>query len=98
MLTAVQLIAYYAFINPATVLVAIYMGLHANQPQKIPIAAMLAGIAGMALVGCVGKFNQLGWINFSIGHERAAGGMFIALMLVGLAWSAIAYLWRVRRR
>ena len=94
MMTAVALIAYYAFINPATVLVAIYMGMRADQPQKIPIAALMAGIAGMALVGLVKTVGQ----GFSIGHERAAGGMFIALVLVGLMWAAIAYLFRNRRR
>jgi small neutral amino acid transporter SnatA (MarC family) len=98
MMTAVQLIAFYAFINPATVLVALYMGLHADQPQKIPIAALMAGIAGMALVGLVGALSRGASWNISIGHERAAGGMFIALLLVGLMWSAIAYLWRVRGR
>jgi uncharacterized membrane protein len=98
MMTAVKLIAFYAFINPATLLVGLYMGLHADQPQKIPIAALMAGIAGMALVGLVGALSRgTGW-DISIGHERAAGGMFIALMLTGLLWSAIAYLWRVRQR
>jgi uncharacterized membrane protein len=98
MMTAIQLIAFYAFINPATVLVALYMGLHADQPQKLPIAAMTAGIAGMALVGAVGALGRgTGWA-ISIGHERAAGGMFIALLLVGLLWSALAYFWRVRGR
>jgi hypothetical protein len=98
MMTAVKLIAFYAFINPATLLVGLYMGLHADQPQKIPIAAMLAGIAGMALVGLVGTLSRgAGW-SISIGHERAAGGMFIALMMAGLLWSTIAYLWRIRGR
>jgi small neutral amino acid transporter SnatA (MarC family) len=98
MMGAVQLIAFYAFINPATIIVALYMGLRADQPQKIPVAALMSGIAGMALVGLVGTLSRgAGW-NISIGHERAAGGMFIALLLVGMIWSAIAYLWRARRR
>ena len=87
MLGAVELILLYAVLNPATLAVAIYMGAKANQPQKIPVAAMMAGIAGMALVGLVAKLP----LGFSLGHERAAGGMFIALLLVGLAWAAIGY-------
>ena len=87
MLGAVELIMLYAVLNPATLIVAIYMGAKANQPQKIPVAAMMAGIAGMALVGLVGTLP----LGFSLGHERAAGGMFIALLLVGLVWAAIGY-------
>jgi hypothetical protein len=87
MLAAVQLIAFYALLNPATVVVGLYMGARANQPQKVPIAAMLAGIAGMALIGLVGRLP----LGFSLGHERAAGGMFVALVIVGLVWSAVGY-------
>jgi small neutral amino acid transporter SnatA (MarC family) len=87
MAAAIQLIALYAVLNPVTLGVALYMGAKANQPQKVPVAAMLAGIAGMALVGLVGKLP----LGFSLGHERAAGGMFIALLLAGLVWAAAGY-------
>lgn len=63
------------------------MGLKASEPQKIPIAALIAAIAGMALLGLVGRLN----LGFSLGHERAAGGMLIALMLVGLIWATAGY-------
>jgi len=87
MAAAIQLIALYAVLNPATLVVALYMGAKASQPQKVPIAAMLSGIAGMALVGLVAKLP----LGFSLGHERAAGGMFIALLLVGLVWASVGY-------
>ena len=84
---AIQLIALYAVLNPATFLVGLYMGAKANQAQKIPIAALIAAIAGMGLVGLVAKLP----LGISLGHERAAGGMFIALLLVGLIWTSVGY-------
>lgn len=87
MAAAIQLIALYAIMNPATLIAGLYMGAKATQPQKIPVAAMMAGISGMALVGLVAKLP----LGISLGHERAAGGMFIALLLVGLVWAAIGY-------
>lgn len=84
---AIQLIALYAILNPATLIAGLYMGAKASEAQKIPVAAMMAGIAGMALVGLVGRLP----LGFSLGHERAAGGMFIALLIVGLVWAAIGY-------
>ena len=93
MAAAIQLIALYALLNPATLVVGLYMGAKVNQPQKIPIAALIAAIAGMALVGLVAKLP----LGFSLGHERAAGGMFIALLLIGLVWVSFGYLWAKRR-
>ena len=87
MAAAVQLIALYALLNPATLAVGLYMGAKASQPQKVPVAAMIAAIAGMALVGLVAKLP----LGISLGHERAAGGIFIALLIVGLVWAAIGY-------
>ena len=84
---AVQLIMLYALLNPGTAVAGLYMGAKADQPQKIPVAAMMAGIAGMAVVALVGRLP----LGFSLGAERNAGGMFIALMLVGLAWAAIGH-------
>ena len=94
MLGAIQLIALYAVLNPATLIVGLYMGAKASQPQKIPIAALIAAIAGMALIGVIAKLP----LGFSLGHERAAGGMFIALVLIGLIWVAIGYFWARRRK
>ncbi len=87
MAAAVQLIALYALLNPATLVVGLYMGARASQAQKVPVAAMIAAIAGMALLGLVAKLP----LGISLGHERAAGGMFIALLIVGLVWAAIGY-------
>ena len=87
MAAAIQLIALYAILNPATLIVGLYMGAKASQLQKVPVAAMMAGIAGMALVGLVATLP----LGFSLGHERAAGGMFVALFFVGLVWAAVGY-------
>jgi hypothetical protein len=95
---AVKLIAVYALLNPATFAVAVYLGLRADEPQKIPLAGMIAGIAGMAMIGVLGALSRgAGW-TLSLGHERPAGGMFIALMLVGCLWAGAAYLWKRRGR
>ncbi len=87
MAAAIQLIALYAVVNPATLLVGLYMGSKANQPQKIPIAALMSAIAGMALVGLLAKIP----LGISLGHERAAGGVFIALLILGTVWASIGY-------
>jgi hypothetical protein len=87
MLGAIQVIALYALLNPATLVVGLYMGAKASQTQKIPIAALIAGIAGMALVGLVAKLP----LGISLGHERAAGGMLIALVMIGLLWTCIGF-------
>ncbi len=87
MLTAIQTILLYAILNPATIIAGLYIGLKASEPQKIPIAALIAAIVGMALLGLVGRLN----LGFSLGHERAAGGMLIALTLVGLIWATAGY-------
>ncbi len=90
MTNAIQTILLYALLNPATIAVGLYMGVRASEPQKIPIAALIAAIAGMALIGLTGRIDA----GFSLGHERAAGGMFIALLPFGAVWSTIGYLMR----
>jgi hypothetical protein len=87
MAAAIQLIALYALLNPATLIAGVYLGAKANQPQKIPIAALMAAIAGMALVGLLARIP----LGISLGHERAAGGVFIALLMVGVVWAAVGY-------
>ncbi len=87
MAAAIQLIALYALLNPATLVVGLYMGAKADQRQKIPIAALMAAIAGMALVGVMSTLP----VGISLGHERAAGGVFIALLLIGVVWASIGH-------
>ena len=87
MADAIKLIALYAVLNPATLAVGLYMGAKASQPQKLPVAAMMAAIAGMALIGLVAKLP----LGISLGHERAAGGMFVALAIIGVIWAALGY-------
>ena len=87
MAAAIQLIALYALVNPATLIAGLYLGAKANQPQKVPIAALMSAIAGMALVGLLAKVP----LGISLGHERAAGGVFIALLLIGVVWASIGH-------
>ena len=87
MAAAIQLIALYALLNPATLIAGLYLGAKANQPQKVPIAALMSAIAGMALVGLLAKVP----LGISLGHERAAGGVFIALLLIGVVWASIGH-------
>lgn len=87
MAAAIQLIALYALLNPATLIAGLYLGTKANQPQKVPIAALMSAIAGMALVGLLAKVP----LGISLGHERAAGGVFIALLLIGVVWASIGH-------
>ncbi len=87
MAAAIQLIALYALVNPATLIAGLYLGAKADQSQKIPVAALMAAIAGMALVGLLAKIP----LGISLGHERAAGGVFIALLLFGVVWASIGH-------
>jgi hypothetical protein len=93
-MTAVDLKAVFltALLNPAVILVALWMGRNANQWQKIPIAAFAAALIGSALV----------YIAVRIGLPpvttvgRAAAGVFIAEFLFALVWASCGY-WLARR-
>lgn len=82
-----------ALLNPAVIAVGIYMGLHADQWQKLPIAGFVAAIAGAVLV----------WLAVQLGvlPARGAGGesgLFVMQFLIGTAWATGAWWWGKRRR
>jgi hypothetical protein len=81
-------------LNPAVIIVALWMGGHADQWQKVPVAAFAAAAIGSALIYiCV----KLGVTGIS-GVGRAAAGVFIVEFLIGLVWAAAGYQFARRRR
>jgi spore maturation protein SpmB len=76
-----------ALLNPAVVVVAFWMGRNADQPQKLPVAAFAAALAGSLLMylavwlGITG-IKQVG---------RAAAGAFIAQFVFGLVWAYLGH-------
>jgi hypothetical protein len=81
-----------ALLNPVVVAVALWMGIGADQWQKVPLAAFVAAFAGSAAVYFA---VQLG-VRGIAGVGRAAAGVFIAQFLIGLGWAAVGY--RIGRR
>ena len=76
-----------ALLNPAVILVALWMGRKADQPQKLPLAAFAAAAAGSALASVavwmgVSGIRQVG---------RAAAGLFIVQFVFGLAWAYVGH-------
>jgi hypothetical protein len=80
-----------ALLNPAVIVVAVWMGRSADQWQKLPVAAFAAALAGSVLVYVAARFDIAG-----IGAVGWAGaGIFTAQFLFGLAWACLgAYLGR----
>ena len=80
-----------AAINPAVIIVGFVMGRHADQWQKLIVAAFAASIVGSALV----------WIAAWTGLLPARGiggeaGLFVLQMAFGLLWAGIGF--AVRKR
>jgi hypothetical protein len=80
-----------ALFNPAVVAVAFSMGRHlgarGDQAAKLIVAGFAGALAGAALL----------WVGTRLGFGglatagRAAGGIFAASCLTGLAWAALGY-------
>lgn len=83
-LAAVILIA---LLNPAVIIVAVWLGRGADQPQKLPVAAFAAALAGSLLTYIAVRMGLAG--HAQVG--RAAAGVFIAEFLFGLVWSYLAF-------
>lgn len=76
-----------ALLNPVVIVVAVWMGMRANQWQKVPLAAFIAAMAGSAAVYAAVRLGMTG----VAGVGRAAAGVFIAQFLLGLIWAAVGY-------
>jgi glycerol uptake facilitator-like aquaporin len=76
-----------ALLNPAVPIVAFWMGRHADQVQKLFVAAFAAAVLGSALVYIAVRLGVAG----TTGVGRAAAGVFIAQFLFGLVWAFAGY-------
>ena len=82
-----------ALLNPAVIVVGLWLGRRADQWQKVPIAAFAAALAGAALLYIAVRLGIPGLPRVG----RAAAGVFIAQFLFALAWAAAAYRFGRRR-
>jgi hypothetical protein len=87
--TPVDLVAvmWSALLNPAVIIVAVWLGRRADQWQKLPVAAFAAALAGSVVIFVAVRLGMSGVA--SVG--RAAAGVFIAEFLFGLVWAWLAF-------
>ena len=76
-----------AVLNPVVIAVALWMGRSADQWQKLPVAAFAASAAGTAAVYLAARLGVPGVVK----AMRAEAGIFIAQLVLGLAWAAVGY-------
>jgi hypothetical protein len=77
-----------ALLNPAVVVVAFWMGRNADEPQKLPVAAFAAALAGSLLA-----YIAVRWLGIAAAWPvgRAAAGVFTAQFVFGLAWAYLGH-------
>ncbi|MBX9591089.1 MAG: hypothetical protein K2X43_17505 [Hyphomonadaceae bacterium] len=88
-----KLVLLTALLNPAVIVVALWMGGMADQWQKLPIAAFAGALVGSALIYIAVRFGLTG----IAGVGRAAAGVFIAQFAFGLVWAYLGFQLRRRR-
>jgi hypothetical protein len=72
--------------------VAVLMGLRANQWQKVPLAGFAAAVIGTALIYVLVRIGIPG-----LGPRvRAPAGLFIMQFGLGMVWAGVAYLYARR--
>ena len=81
------LVLAVAALNPAAILVSLWMGSKADQPQKLLVAAFAGAAAGFALIWLAAELR----IEFIARPARASAGIFVLELLTGLAWAWIGY-------
>lgn len=82
---------FTALLNPVVVVIAVLMGLRADQWQKIPVAGFAAAVIGTALIYVL--------VRIGVGGDRlvrAPAGLFIVQFALGMAWATVAF-WYARR-
>lgn len=83
-----------ALLNPVVIVVAFLMGRHADQWQKLIVAAFAASLAGYALYWLVAAVGLMP--VHALGGEAA---IVLIQFLAGLVWAGLGYwVWPVRRR
>ncbi|MBO0765570.1 MAG: hypothetical protein J2P50_13415 [Hyphomicrobiaceae bacterium] len=76
-----------ALLNPVAIVVAFWMGMGADQWQKLPLAAFAAAAAGSAVVYLAQRLGVPGLVETA----RAPAGIFVAQFVFALAWAAAGY-------
>lgn len=82
---------FTALLNPVVAIVAVLMGLRADQWQKVPIAGFAAAAIGSALIYVL--------VRIGFGPDRlvrAPAGLFIVQFALGTLWATVAF-WYGRR-
>ena len=85
-------VAAFAALNPAVIAISFYMGRQADQWAKLLIAAFASAVGGIALIWLAALLR----LPLLATAGRAAAGIFVLSMILGLAWAAIGY--RSRRK
>jgi hypothetical protein len=76
-----------ALLNPVPIVVAFWMGMGADQWQKLPLAAFAAAAAGSTVVYLAVRLGVPGVTETA----RAPAGIFAAQFVFALAWAAAGY-------
>ena len=82
---------FTALLNPVVAVIAVMMGLRADQWQKVLVAGFASAVIGSALIYVL--------VRIGIGSDRLArapAGLFIVQFALGTLWAAVAF-WFGRR-
>lgn len=81
-----------ALVNPVVIAVALWLGWHANQWQKVLVAGFAAAFAGAVAIWLAAEVGLLGVSGFG-----GTSGVFVASMVYGWLLAGIAYALHRRR-
>jgi hypothetical protein len=76
-----------AFIDPLVVAIGLWMGWHADQPGKLILAGLAAGLAG-TLVSFVLRFAGISWFE---GDYFFGGAHALSRIFAGFLWAVAGY-------
>ena len=78
-----------SLLNPAVIAVAVWMGRHADQWQKLIVAAFAASLSGFILYWLAAELGLLP--IHALGGESA---ILLMQLLLGLLWASLGYVTR----
>jgi hypothetical protein len=76
-----------AFLDPAVILIGLWMGWHADQPAKIILAGLAAGLAGTAISFLL-RFVGISWFE---GGYFFGGAHALFRVAAGLLWAGLGF-------
>jgi hypothetical protein len=76
-----------AFLDPAVVLIGLWMGWNADQPVKVILAGFVAALAGVA-VSFLLRFAGISWFE---GEYYFGGAHALFRFFAGVLWAVIGY-------